>query len=201
MEQDELKLIAESQAGRLAAFNSLVEQYQGRVYALAYRILGNQASAEDAAQETFLSAYRHIGSFRGGSFRSWLLRITSNACMDLFRSSRRRQRDVSLDDEDTSLEAVLPSAEEGPEEYALRQELGQWIQTGLARLPVDQRTVVALVDMQGLSYEEAAEAMGCNLGTVRSRLSRARHALRQHLLQQRELLPASLRHIDKEMGR
>ena len=196
MEQDELKLIAESQAGRLVAFNSLVERYQGQVYALAYRILGDWASAEDAAQETFLSAYRHIGSFR-----SWLLRITSNACMDLLRSSRRRQRDVSLDDEDTSLEAVLPSAEEGPEEYTLRRELGQWIQTGLARLPVGQRMVVALVDTQGLSYEEAAEAMGSNLGTVRSRLSRARHALRQHLLQQRELLPASLRYRDKEMGR
>ena len=201
MAVDEERLIAQSKAGDLAAFNSLVEQYQGQVYAFAFRMLGNRAAVEDVTQEAFFSAYRHIADFRGGSFRSWLLRITANACVDLLRASRKQRGELSLEDEALSLEAVVPSREEGPEEHALRRELGQLIQQGLARLPVEQRLVVVLVDVQGLSYEEAAEATGSNLGTVRSRLSRGRHALRQHLLQQRELLPAPFRHISEEVDR
>ena len=192
MQEDDQALVKRSQEGELDAFNRLVERYQGRVFGLAYSMLGNRAAAEDATQESFTSAYRNIRGFRGGSLRAWLLRIASNACIDVIRSSKRRQ--------ETSLEAAtqdtgfdVPSTEESPEDYAMRNELRQEIQLGLESLPEDQRLAVTLVDIQGLDYEEAAGAMGTSLGTLKSRLSRGRFRLRDYLLQRQELLPHEFR--------
>ena len=186
-------LVAGAQQGDLYAFNLLLERYQGQVYSVAFRMLGDSHLAEDVAQETFLRAYRGLARFRGGSLKAWLLRIASNACHDLFRS-RRGQRDLSLDSLMEETGATWPSPDPSPEEEAMRGELGQEIQRGLLRLPHDQRVVLVMVDVEGMSYEEAAEALGISSGTLRSRLSRARAKLRDHLLQKRELLPPSFRH-------
>ena len=189
---NEQELIDRSQRGDLGAFNALVERYQGHVYNLALRMLGDESLAADAAQETFLSAFRAIKGFRGGSFRSWILRITANATRDLLRAAKSRSA-LSLEAVETESGRVPHSREESPEEYALRRELAGEIQRGLETLPYDQRLVLTLIDTQGFSYEEAAQVTRSSLGTVKSRLSRARLHLRDLLRARPELLPSRLR--------
>jgi len=186
---DEDELIRGSKEGDLGSFNKLVEIYQRMAYNLALRMLGDSHAAEDATQDAFLSAWRSIGSFRGGNFKAWLLRITANVCRDHLRKLKRRSF--------TSLEAMLLEPEglpssESPEDYVLRREIGEQIQKGLASLPSEQRLAVILSDIQGLSYEEMSQVMDCSLGTVRSRLSRGRAQLRDYLVE-RELFPHKFR--------
>lgn len=193
---DEQALIKAAVGGDIDSFNTLVLAYQSQVYNFAYRMMGDADSAADATQEAFISAYRGLHGYRGGSFRSWLLRIVTNACYDEMR--RRKRRPVSSLDalyvEDPTPDAELPVAHmESPEEHAARHELNLVIQKGLAQLPADQRTTLVLSDIQGLSYEEIAEITSTNLGTVKSRLSRARARLRDYLLAQGELLPGEYR--------
>jgi RNA polymerase sigma-70 factor (ECF subfamily) len=190
---DEQELVSRSKSGDVEAFNLLVEQYQRLVYNLALRMLGNSEAAEDTSQDTFLSAYKAIGKFRGGSFKSWVLRIAVNSCHDKLRVARR-YRVVSLDALMLEI-GDLPQADnnESPEDYALRRELGRFLNEGLAHLPEDQRLAVILSDVQGLSYEEVAQVAGCSLGTVKSRLNRGRTRLRDFLLQREELLPSEFR--------
>lgn len=190
---DEGQLVRSSQKGDLDAFNTLVQAYQRQVYNLCLRMLG-AAAAEDAAQETFIAAYRRLSGFRGGNFRAWLLRIAANICCDELRRQRSRPA-ASLD---AALEAGspadVPSDSAGPEEEALRRELGRHLQQGLATLPAEQRLVIILRDVHGLSYEELTEAMGCSLGTVKSRIARGRARMRDYLMARRELLPRQFRH-------
>jgi len=191
---DEALLTERARTGDLAAFNALVEMYQDVVYRLCLRMLASIPAAEDVTQDVFLSAYRRIDSFRGGVFRAWLLRIAANACTDELRRRRHRPQ-VSLDgagDDDSPLHLVDGS--ESPEESLLRRELRSHIQAGLMALPLDQRVVVVLCDVQGLTYEEISEVLNVSLGTVKSRLSRGRARLREILLRQRELLPHPFRH-------
>ena len=193
MQVADADLVGRSKKGDLEAFNMIVERYQTLVFNVAARMLGNRASADDVTQETFISAYKAIGGFRGGSLRAWLLRIASNACRDLFRASRRRPEE-SLDQALLNPSFQVASGEESPEQSALRGELGAEIQRAILSLPEDQRTILVLVDVQGLSYEEAAGAAGTSLGTVKSRLSRARGRVRDYLVERRELLPEQFRH-------
>lgn len=182
VEQDEL--IRRAREGDLDCFNQLVELYQTVVYSVSLRMLGNAAAAEDATQEAFISAFRGMARFRGGSFRAWLLCITSNACRDQLRSLRRRPT--------TPLEDVAFQLEDGqssPERHAARRELGAAIRQALAAIPPDQRLAVILRDIEGLEYEEIARATGASLGTVKSRINRGRTRLRGLLQAQRELLP------------
>ena len=193
---DEFALITAAKKGDLDSFNTLVLTYQHQVYNLAYRIMGDAAPASDAAQEAFISAWRHIADFRGGSFKAWLLRIVTNACYDELRHIKRRPASSleSLYVEDPTPDAELPPSQlESPEAFTQRRELSRAIQAGIAQLPPDQRVVVVLSDVQGMSYEEIAQATGANLGTVKSRLSRARARLRDILLEREELLPAEYR--------
>ena len=192
MQPEDAGLVRQSQRGDLAAFNAIVERYQTQVFNLAARMLGNRASAEDVTQETFISAYRAIGRFRGGSLRAWLLRIASNASRDFLRASRRRP-EFSLDESLLNPGFQVPQAGESPEQQVISGELGAEIQRAILSLPEDQRTVLVLVDVQGSSYEEAADVTGASLGTVKSRLSRARARVRDYLLQRRELLPEQFR--------
>ncbi len=190
--EDESQLIRRSQQGELDAFNQLVERYQGHVYNLALRMLGDDALAADASQETFISIYRAIGGFRGGNFRSWVLRIVANACRDLLRAAKAR-RSISLEALELTAAPTPVSGEESPEDRTVRLELGREIQRGLEALSHNQRLVLVLVDIQGFSYEEASQIIHASVGTVKSRLSRARGALRDFLRHSPELLPSQFR--------
>ena len=192
MRQTDDELVRRSKQGDLLAFNQIVERYQSQVYNLSARILGDLTTAEDVGQETFISAHRAIGGFRGGSLRAWLLRIASNLSYDHIRSSRRRP-ERSLDQALLNPSFDVPSTIESPEQGAIRGELRAEIQRGILSLPVDQRAVLVMVDVQGLSYEEAAAATRVSTGTVKSRLSRARSRVRDYMLQHRELLPDQFR--------
>jgi RNA polymerase sigma factor (sigma-70 family) len=197
---DEPAFILEAQRGSLDSFNALVLRYQDSVYNLAYRIMGDPASAADAVQETFITAYRRIDSFRGGSFRAWLLRIATNQCYDELRRSRRRPA-VSIEalgDPESDDGPNLPDASETPEQVAQRRELNQAIQQCIDRLPTDHRLVLVLSDIEELNYQEIAEAVGTNVGTVKSRLSRARSAVRACLRGVEELLPSAYRLISND---
>ena len=193
---DEKAFILAAQKGDVSAFNQLVRAHQTMVYRTAYRVMGESASAEDATQDAFVSAYKHIRAYRGGSFKAWLLRIVTNACYDQLRVKQRRPTtslDAMLIDSDNPAPGADRAAPESPQDFAERQELGDAIQRGLVTLPPDQRVTLVLVDIEGFSYDEVAEATGANLGTVKSRLSRARLALRDFLQTQEELLPARYR--------
>jgi len=164
-------LVAAAQAGDQEAFAALVERYQGLVFAVCYRLLGDRDAAEDIAQDAFVRAYLALDRFRGTNFRAWVLRIAHNAALDYLRSlSRHRQ--VPLDrapEERVELESPSPVEQGG---------LVAALEAALAALPPEQRAVVLLVDVEGLPYEEVAAVLGVPVGTVKSRLARARVRLR-----------------------
>lgn len=188
---DEAVFITAAQKGSLDAFNALVLAYQSQVYNLARYILRDDAAADDATQEAFISAYRALSDFRGGSFRAWLMRIVTNACYDDLRHRRRRPA-VSWDDFegwDEDANPHLVDHGELPEESVQRGELGALLDRAMATLPQDQRIVLMLIGRLEYSYEEVAEVLNMRLGTVKSRLSRARARMREALLAEQELLP------------
>lgn len=191
---EEPVLIAQATAGDLAAFNQLVLLYQNLAYSVAYRTLQDEATAADVVQESFIKAFRSIGTFQGGSFKSWIIRIVANTCYDLLRSQQRKATD-SLDDlveqEEYSPHLEDPSAD--PHTHVERMELSELIERSFAALPPEQRLVLTLCDVHGYSYEEIAEMTGTPIGTVKSRLNRARTRVRDLLLQRPELLPSSFR--------
>ena len=199
---DEIALIRESQEVDLEAFNRLVLAYQDSVYAQAYRMMGEPEAAADATQEAFISAFRNLRSYRGGSFRAWLLRIVTNACYDEHRRRRRRPTIPlqPLDSEANEVESPgwLADDGEGPERAAEREELNHAIQDCLDDLPEDFRAVVVLIDIQELDYKETARVIGRPVGTVKSRLARARLRLRDCLQGVWELLPAQYRLVGEE---
>lgn len=194
MESEDADLVERSKGGDLSAFNQIVERYQSQVYNLAARILGDRTAAQDVAQDAFISAYKALAGFRGGSLRAWIMRITANRSKDYIRASRRRH-ERSLDQSMLNPSFSLPSRGPSPEQMAIGRELQAEIQRGILTLPEDQRTTLVLVDVQGMSYAEAAEATGASLGTVKSRLSRARSGIRDFMLERRELLPDQFRQV------
>ena len=185
--EPEESLVALSRDGDVDAFNRIVDMYQRPMYNLALRMLGDAHAAEDATQDAFVSAFRNIKRFKDGNLKSWLFTIAANRCRDILRARTARPAD-SLDSEETTLDP--PSRTESPEDYAVRREMGRSIQQALAALPHDQRLAVVLIDVQGLAYEEAAEIMGINVGTVKSRLSRGRRRVRDLLREKPGVLPA-----------
>lgn len=187
-------LIERSLAGDLDAFNHLILEYQNLAYSVAYRLLNNSDSAADAVQDSFIKAYRALESFRGGSFKSWLMRIVTNTCYDFLRAQKRRRTD-SLDDLPVEEEFVtqLIDSRESPDQFVERQELNGLIEAAIQSLPEEQRTVMVLCDIHGYAYEEIAEMTGVAMGTVKSRISRARGRVRGYLSERSELLPAAFR--------
>ena len=194
---NEPALIQDAQHGDLDAFNTLVLHYQDMVFNVALRILGDDELAADAAQEAFISAFRSISSFRGGSFKAWLMRTVTNACYDELRRQKRRPTTPlepdTTDGEEMDSPRWLADPNMSPEQEAEADELEYAIQHCLENLPTDFRVVVVMADIQGLDYSEVATATRVPLGTIKSRLARARLRLRECLQGFEELLPAAFR--------
>ena len=194
---NESALIQDAQKGSLDAFNTLILHYQDSVYNTALRILGDEDQAADAAQEAFISAFKSIASFRGGSFKAWLMRTVTNACYDELRRQKRRPTTPLEPDTEDGEEMDSPRwlADTGmtPAQKSEADELEHAIQHCLNNLPLEFKTVVIMADIQGMDYTEVATSVRVPLGTIKSRLARARLRLRECLQGFAELLPASYR--------
>lgn len=187
-EFQEGKWLSAAREGDQAAFEELVRLYEKRVLALTRRMCKNPEDAAEAAQEAFLAAWQGLKNFRGdSSFSTWLYRLASNACVDLLRREGKRQAAVSLDDEDLNLD--VPSPMPSPQEEAERRELRERIEEGLQTLPPEYRAVLVLREMQQLRYDEIAQALSLDVGTVKSRISRGRRKLRGFLLERGNFFP------------
>ena len=183
---DEAAVIARAADGDRTAFAQLMEHYQSACYGLAWRLLGDPDQAADATQDAFIHAYKAMGSYRGGIFRSWLLRITANASYDILRRQQRRPTTVLPDPEEGAPE--LPDlAAVHPDVEATKAEMYRHLERALARLPEDQRTAIVLCDVYGMDYNEVAAMTQSALGTVKSRIHRGRLRLRELLAEHREL--------------
>jgi RNA polymerase sigma-70 factor (ECF subfamily) len=186
MTQDESdqQLVERVQAGDKTAFDLLVRKYQHRVLKLVSRFVSDAAEAEDVAQEAFIKAYRALASFRGDSaFYTWLYRIAINTAKNALVSNRRRPVDFDLDLQDPEQYDRHARLKEGdtPEGVLLTEEIRTVVEKAMEQLPEDLRTAIVLRELEGLSYEEIAEAMDCPVGTVRSRIFRAREAIDKKL--------------------
>jgi RNA polymerase sigma-70 factor (ECF subfamily) len=178
------QLVERVQAGDKAAFDLLVRKYQHRVLKLVSRFVSDAAEAEDVAQEAFLKAYRALASFRGDSaFYTWLYRIAINTAKNALVSNRRRPVDFDLDLQDPEQYDRHARLKEGdtPEGVLLTEEIRNVVERAMEQLPEDLRTAIILRELEGMSYEEIAEAMDCPVGTVRSRIFRAREAIDRKL--------------------
>ncbi|HYI25141.1 MAG TPA: sigma-70 family RNA polymerase sigma factor [Thermomicrobiales bacterium] len=201
--QDE-RLIRAAQAGDLDSFNQLVVRHESAVFSVCLRLLRDGAQAEDAAQDTFIRAWSAIESFRGGLVRPWLLRIATNRAYDILRARSRRPT-WSLDAEPFEIEPEWTSqaSDESPETFATRSELASVLESALAGLPEDQRVAILLSDVQGYGYDDIASMTGVAIGTVKSRISRGRSALRTILrdsTEHRELFERYVRLSTQEGG-
>ena len=189
-------LIERAKDNDLDAFNHLVLRFQNAIFNHCLRLITDEASAADISQDVFIRAYRSLRAYRGGNFKAWLMRIATNLCYDELRRIKRRPQ-VYLEDlrgEDTTIGTEIPASEESPEESVLRTELARAIQHCISRLNPAQRIVLVLCDVQGYSYQETADIAALKVGTVRSRLSRARVAVRSCLRGYSELMPEQFRH-------
>lgn len=195
---DEPRLIEDAVHGDLESFNRLILAYQDMAYNLAFRMLFDEDAAEDATQTAFISAYRNLSSYRGGSFKAWVMRMVTNTCYDELRRRRRRPT-VPLeptnpeDDEEIESPSWLADGNPSPEEQVETEELEAAIQHCIQDLPEEFRAIVVMVDVQGFDYSEASQAVGKPLGTIKSRLARARLRLRDCLSGFGELMPSLFR--------
>ena len=199
---EESELVTRAVGGDLDAFNQLVIQHQEVAYNVAYRIMSDESAAADATQEAVISMYRRLETYRGGSFRSWFLRIVTNACYDELRRQRRRPT-VPIEPETDDGELVespewLEDKSASPEDVLGNSEMEKAIQHCLTGLEQKFRVVITLVEISGEDYESVARIIGTPIGTVKSRLARARLKMQLCLKGFRELLPDQFRHNSEE---
>ena len=190
---DEISNIELAKKGDLFAFNELVLQYQQPVYNLCLRMVIDESSAEDIAQDTFISAFENINTFRGGSFKNWLLRLAANRCIDELRRIKRRPQvalePISKDGDEMDDPAWLRDDRHDPAIEMERKELVDLIQRCMLELSDEHRLVLILVDVFEMDYQEASSVISKPLGTLKSRLTRARDAIKKCLLSLAELYP------------
>lgn len=185
---DERRLLQKAQEGDRKAFEALVALHSRRVYNLALGYTGRHHDAEEIAQTVFVKVWKALPQFRGASaFSTWLYRLTLNACTDHYRRERKRRGDLSLDDPDL---APIRDAAPSPEEIVIQREEEAILRKALAELPEQHRVILILREMDGLDYQEIAQVLDLEMGTVKSRLARARRALREKLLAEGNLLDA-----------
>ena len=202
---DEPALIQLAAQGDLDAFNRLILTYQDLAFNLAYRMLSDEDAAADAAQAAFISAYRSLASYRGGSFRAWVLRMVTNQCYDELRRRKRHPQtplEPVSDEDGEEIESPywLADSSPSPEEALDQRELERAVQHCLEGLPPDFRAAIVMVDLEGLDYQEASTAVGTPIGTIKSRVARARLKLRECLQGFGELLPALFRQKKEDIS-
>ncbi len=187
----EQRLVDAARKGDETAFEALVRLYEKRVFALAVRMCGSQEDAAEAAQEAFLAAWQGLRFFRGeSSFSTWLYRLTSNACVDLLRREGRHRAAAGPSLDDGELNCDVPDTAPSPQDEAERRELRAQIEAGLRALSPEHRQVLVLREMHQLSYDEIADTLDLDVGTVKSRISRGRKQLRNFLLRSGNFLAA-----------
>lgn len=188
---EETRLIQQIKKGDIAAFEELAAMYQKQIFSLAYRMCGNQEDAADMSQEALIKVYRNIDKFKGDSkFSTWLYRVVTNTCLDEMKKIKRKQvysLDSELETKDGNLKRDIEDTALTPEEKAEQSERVDAVQSALMRVSDKHRKILVLRDIQGFSYEEIADMLECSEGTVKSRLSRAREALRKVLKENKEL--------------
>lgn len=188
------QLIKKCLAGEIDAFDALVERYQNKIYTQCYRYMGSEEDANDMAQETFIKAYRSLRAFRGqASFSTWLYRICNTVCLDEMRKRKRRVVALPLDDiagdgDGPPLAREIADDSLSADKIYERRETEQYIQSMLNELRVEFRTAIVMRDVMGFSYEEIAMMQDCSLGTVKSRINRARQSLKNKM-ERGELFP------------
>ena len=187
----EQELVARARRGDESAFEALVTENEKRIYNLCRRLTGNQEDAAELTQEAFLNAWRGLGRFQGeSSFSTWLYRLASNVCIDFLRKEKRRQSlsmTVSLDDEEEARQVELPDERYAAEGALERAEARRAVAEGLERLTLEHRQVLVMREIHGLSYAEIGQVLGLEEGTVKSRIARARGALRKVLTERGNL--------------
>lgn len=186
MEPDDRRLVEEARQGRHAAFRTLVERYQQKVYSMALSMMRDPDQARDVVQDAFVKAYEHLGDFQGDSaFYTWLYRIAMNICIDRMRRTRRFAQvefDEKLGHEDDDAFAVAPHRLGFDPARALQdREIRERVMAALGELSANHRTVLVLREVEGLAYKDIAEVMSCSIGTVMSRLFHARKRMQQML--------------------
>ncbi|MCH5185171.1 MAG: sigma-70 family RNA polymerase sigma factor [Oscillospiraceae bacterium] len=181
---DEKTLVELCKKGDRSAFNELVLKYQSKVVNIAYGMLSVREDAEDAAQDVFIKVYKNIASFKGDSaFSTWIYRITANTCNDILRK-RMNKKTISIhssDEDGDSSDMIIPDSAPPPEKQAEIKETQREVRAAISALKDEYRTVITLFDLEGLSYEEIADISRLPIGTVKSRLNRARAQLRKSL--------------------
>ena len=184
-------LIKRAQSGDVAAFEALIEAYEQKVFHIAYRMAGNPDDAADMAQEILLKIFRNVGKFKGESkFSTWVYRVATNTCLDELKKAKRKAAyslDEEFETEEGQLGVEVADTAPTPEQRVEGQEIRDAITEAISRLSEEHRQIIILRDINGLTYEEVADILDCSLGTVKSRISRAREQLRKILSQDREL--------------
>ena len=189
---DEQRFIQLTRDGDYAAFNRIVAEYHDAVFAVVLSTVRNRAAAEDITQDAFISAFRKIASYRGGIFRAWLFRIAKNASLDYLRKLSRRP-ETSMDENIVYFSETVEDDSADPLAETLNAELARLIEHCLGGLSDDHRLAMVMVDVEGYQYDETAESIGVSIGTIKSRINRARARMRDCVQMQPELLPASMR--------
>ncbi|MDD2481440.1 MAG: sigma-70 family RNA polymerase sigma factor [Lutispora sp.] len=191
MKEMEKLLVAKSKKGNLDAFEELISAYERKAYNIAYRMMGNEEDAKDMAQEAFIKIYKSIQNFREeSSFSTWLYRIVTNVCLDELRKRKKDKLvplELSIETEKGTAIVELSAERETPEDIYERVEKRHLIQNAISSLGEDYKTVIILRDIQGFGYEEIATMLNCSLGTIKSRINRARNLLKEKLRYQLEL--------------